>query len=224
MQAEYTVSPEEGQTRSDAPELVGRIQQALKRDNLEEARQECHSLEQEPGQQAAAEHLFGLIELRAGDYAQALPRFEAALALQEDRPDMWANYGSAQVMLGGAEKAISSLQRAIELDPEYEDALLNLGALYLRTERVTEALDTLDQAVQIRPSARGFSLLAQGLYKQGNTDNAATCALAAYNLGPEDGETRAELMRMLGLVGHSREARLLAEGMVKQENNFSSEP
>ena len=123
----------------------------------------------------------------------------------------------------GNEKAISSLQRAVDLDPEYEDALLNLGALYLRTERMNEALDTLDRAVQIRPSARGFSLLAQGLYKQGNTENAATCALAAYNLGPEDGETRAELMRMLGLTGHSREARVLAEGMVKQENNFSSD-
>ena len=212
MQAENEARPGEAQASSSAQELVGRIQQALKADEMEAARRECDLLAQEPGQQAEAEHLLGLVELGVGRYGEALPRLEAALSLQGDRPDMWANHGAALAMLGEAEKAVTSLQRAVELDPEYEDALLNLGDLLLRTGQREESLRILHRAVQIRPSARSFALLSQCVHQQGDAESAETVALAGYNLGPEDQDTRQELIRMLVLLGRHGEASLLAEG------------
>mgnify|MGYP000473995450 CR=1 FL=1 len=202
-----TGAAEEGQG------MIWRIQQALREGLLEEARASCEELRQQEGREGEAEHLLGLVELRAGNYEQALARTRAAMELEAERADVWANHGAAQAMAGRKEEAMGSLRRAVELDPEYEEALLNLGALLLDAGWIQEALTPLDQAIRIRPSARGFTLMASGLYASGNGESAATCAEAAYNLAPEDGETCADLIRMLSLVGHAEQAQALGERM-----------
>ena len=84
--------------------------------------------------------------------ADAIPHFEAALAMKRDSAQAHFNYGSALAAAGRLEAAVAQYQRALTLRPDYAIAHNNLGTALLQLGRSQPALASFREAARIDPS------------------------------------------------------------------------
>jgi tetratricopeptide (TPR) repeat protein len=92
----------------------------------------------------------GLLELRAGSAAIAIPSFEQALANGGESATVLNTLGAACVEAGDHARAIEFFRRAIELDPQFGDAYSNLGYLLFRErEAYAEGGALIEQAMTL---------------------------------------------------------------------------
>ncbi len=82
---------------------------------------------------------------------EAIPHFEAALALKRESAPAHFNYGTALAAAGRFEEAVVQYQRALALRPEYAVAHNNLGTALLRLGRSQAALASFREAARVDP-------------------------------------------------------------------------
>ena len=107
---------------------------------------------EEESRVAAPPHI-NLIALyaRAGESAKAKQHFEAATALNANRPDAWYDYG---VLLFGQRDypaAEQAFRRALSINPQYAEAHNNLGAIYEQQGKLDDAAKEFRDAIAERP-------------------------------------------------------------------------
>ena len=108
-----------------------------------------------------------LVASREGDFAAALPLWDAVIERAPQDAAAWSNRGNVRLALGDAEAAIADQTRAMELDPENPDPHLNRGT-------AEEALQRWDAAeadyrwILERDAEASRPLDASALYNLGN--------------------------------------------------------
>lgn len=240
-------------------EVVRRYREILARDPLSERGLEGLIAESGPGggvpalvdayaAQAAADSeepaphvVLARLRLHQGQYAEALPALDRAIALGFDAGGVYRLRGEAHGHLGQREAAAADYEEALARarhEQERIDVLRSLGDLQLALGQVDEALASYARIAELAPRDRYVRQeLAQILYEAGLRDEALTryrevvelagsntrdratalreVAVLEAELGRHD-DALATWRRILGLVGDehwlTREAR---EGMVR---------
>jgi len=108
-----------------------------------------------------------LVASREGDFAAALPLWDAVIERAPQDAAAWSNRGNVRLALGDAEAAIADQSRAMQLDPDNPDPHLNRGT-------AEEALQRWDAAeadyrwILERDAEAGRPADASALYNLGN--------------------------------------------------------
>jgi len=101
----------------------------------------------------------GYLAFRAGDYQQAIERFQDAAHLAVGTPldaaDYWFNAGTARERLKQWDEARHAYEECLALNPQHYGGHFNLGTLYLGA--LTEAPGALDKATAHLTKARDQS-------------------------------------------------------------------
>ncbi len=108
------------------------------------------TLARNPGAWMAWNNL-GVLRRDAGDRAEAIADFEAALRVEPGGAEIHNNLGVTLADAGRADEARREYGEALRLRPRYAMALNNLAFLLYRTGRLPEALATYDQALRLNP-------------------------------------------------------------------------
>lgn len=115
----------------------------------------------------------GVALSESGKYAEAIPHYYRALALDAYYADPYSNLAVAYSMQDQVDKAIEALRNAIHIFPEYPEAYNNLGTLLLQKGNREEAEEALLAAVKLRPYyGKAYYNLAR-LYEERGNDNKA---------------------------------------------------
>lgn len=85
------------------------------------------------------------------DYAAAEDDYEEAVKVRSDMPELWANLGLMQDLIGRYSDAIGSFHKAALLNPDLYVPNLFLGIDYLHISRAREAIPFLVKAESINP-------------------------------------------------------------------------
>lgn len=108
------------------------------------------------------EHMLKAAEAAAsGDMRAALPHYEAALEIDQSRPEIHTSYALTLMECGDPEAALAAAERAVAVAPEDVHANYALGHVLRLMEKKALALDALTKAVSIDPT---FMI---ALYEQG---------------------------------------------------------
>ena len=101
---------------------------------------------------SGAQYRLGLLEIAAGNHAEAIARFEAALALDADHVLALNNLGVLRLRTGNPAAARDALARAVELAPAHFRAWYNLGLAKLATGDAAGGCAAIRRALEINPS------------------------------------------------------------------------
>ncbi|MFW6162886.1 MAG: tetratricopeptide repeat protein [Planctomycetota bacterium] len=112
-----------------------------------------NGLDQEPpapSDQANARMLYcqGVALEMRGQYDEALPKLQAALALDPEAPGLLFEVGHCHYRLGNHEEAEDLLTRSLQRDPENGQAHETLAFVYNATDRHGKALEALEAAAR----------------------------------------------------------------------------
>ena len=83
-------------------------------------------------------------------YAEAIPYFKKAIAMDSKYPDPCNNLAVAYAAVNKIDEAIEALQQGIDVDPSYPEGYNNLAALYLKRKQYDEAEKALRLALRLR--------------------------------------------------------------------------
>ncbi len=104
----------------------------------------------------------------AGEYRQALARFDEVLRLEPTYVHAWNQKGLCYYFLDDYIRAIENFQKASALHPSYVEPLINIGCVYQRLDLFDEAVQSFDDAEALQPGLyetlnnMAISLLALG--------------------------------------------------------------
>jgi tetratricopeptide (TPR) repeat protein len=116
---------------------------------------------------ANALNLRGAAFGQAGDYDRAIADFNAALGINPDFPQAYANRALIHVRLKQLPQATADYDRAISIDPNYAPAYVGRGNIYKLQKSYPQAIADFTRAIEIEagPIAyfnRGLSHQAMG--------------------------------------------------------------
>ena len=115
----------------------------------------CQKLLAKPAQTGSVQfdalHLLAAAQFRAGRAAEALPNYDAALAIKPQAADVLNNRAVALKALGRFDEAIASYDSALAVRPDFVEAIVNRGNVLVQMKRYEEALTNYDEALTIRP-------------------------------------------------------------------------
>jgi tetratricopeptide (TPR) repeat protein len=115
----------------------------------------------------------------------AIPYYEAALAISPGMSEGHSNLGTLLGERGQMDAALDHLMQAVQLDPKYAEARNNLGNLLSRMGRVPQALHQYGEAIRLDPdSAKIHYNLAMTLSQAGRFDEAVRQFDEALRLRP----------------------------------------
>ena len=162
----------------------------------------------------AANHLFGLTRLQAGDHAAAIRHIALALQAEPSNPQYLANMGVALNSAGRNSEAVEVLQRAATIRPSAE-TYSNLGMANRAMGRFPEAASAYRRAAEIRPTEPAFHFrLASVLRHAGDHFAAETSYRKTIELRPNHAEAYERLAFLLIDQGRTAEAlELLDRGL-----------
>lgn len=138
-----------------------------------------------------------------GDYAVALPQYEALSRLADAAPDKAGNsavyyrYGVALKRAGKTAEAIDAYEKAHKADPKQIATLTELAVLYREEGREPEKVVTLyREALALnKDDVAANRGLTEALFDAGRTDEARQQAQATLTLEPDDAATMFTLAR-----------------------------
>jgi tetratricopeptide (TPR) repeat protein len=146
---------------AQTPEAIQQSQQRFKRGQLLYQRGELEAAAQ-AFQQAQQLHptfdhayYLGVTYLNALQNDQAIPAFEAAIALDPEHESVgWAysHIGKAQLNLKQYDRAIAAYQQATRRLPQTATIAANLGIAYHLNGQYNEAIQAYEQALQLNPA------------------------------------------------------------------------
>jgi tetratricopeptide (TPR) repeat protein len=138
-------------------------------------------------------------------YAEAIPEYEAVLALDRNRVFAFFALGQCKLFTGSIEETIPLIERAIRLsprDPELGVWYQNIGQVHLLQSRTVEAINWLEKARNRWPAQsliRGQLASAYGL--SGETERATAELAEARRLSGDDRFSSLARLRVLGVYG-----------------------
>jgi len=98
-------------------------------------------------------YLLGMVDLSAGNLADAIKALDIALRLEPDNHAAHVRRGRAHLGSGELSAAESDFRRALALEPESAAALGGLGRVAVARERYDEAVKWLEKALAVEPAA-----------------------------------------------------------------------
>jgi adenylate cyclase len=138
-------------------------------------------------------------------YAEAIPEYEAALALDRNRAFAYTALGQCKLFTGSLEEAIPLTERAIRLSPREGQIGVwygQIGLVHLLQSRTDEAVTWLERARNHAPAHSAFrSHLAAAYALNGETEHAAVELVEARRLSPDDRFSSIARLRALGVHG-----------------------
>jgi tetratricopeptide (TPR) repeat protein len=154
-----------------------------------------------------ARNNLGNVLAAAGQPAQAVAEFEAALRLRPEYPEAESNLGDQLNQLNRPAEAVPHLLRALKQQPNYAGAHNNLGVAYMALYRPQEGIAEFQEALRLQP---GDSQTEYNLGLALATNGRATEALphfeAAVRLNPANAGAQANLGMALALANRFDEA------------------
>jgi tetratricopeptide (TPR) repeat protein len=90
-------------------------------------------------------------EAQAGHAAEAVARYEKALAADDSNVDVYARLGGALVQAGNVERAVKIFRRYVEIAPRDCHAHSGLGLAYLRQGLADQAVKSYEEAIALCP-------------------------------------------------------------------------
>jgi tetratricopeptide (TPR) repeat protein len=125
---------------------------------------------EDPGRREAW-NVLGFLHAERGEFSQAVPAFEKALALRPDDAALCFNAAFALQKAGQHQAAMPLLQQAIRLDPKLDRAWYGLGLSFAHVGRYEEAIIQFREAARLQPfnPYAGYQLAA-ALFKLGRRE------------------------------------------------------
>jgi type II protein arginine methyltransferase len=133
------------------PNPIYQAVEHFKAGRLEPAAELCRAILQRVPDDAATNHLLGVIYFRQGRTAAARDLLAFASRSPGATAEMHNNYGAVLNALGDSEGAIVAFKRALALQQGYADAHNNLGVIYRAQGQSGEAIANLRRAVALNP-------------------------------------------------------------------------
>jgi serine/threonine protein kinase/Flp pilus assembly protein TadD len=142
-----------------------------------------------------ANHTLALELAKAGQAAEAVRYFTAALALRPDNPGIYLNRGISLLDAGEVDAAIADYRQCLALAPQYVVAHLCLGSALRARGRLDDAVAELHEALRLNKdfapshSNLGVALMDKGRPEDGLAEHYEAIRLdkdypqAHYNLG-----------------------------------------
>ena len=116
----------------------------------------------------------------------AIPHFEAALALKRNSPQAHFNYGTALAAAGRLQDAVVQYHRALALRPDYAIAHNNLGTALLQLGQSQPALASFREAARVDPElAEAHLNLGLAARARGEFPEAVTRFRRVLELNPD---------------------------------------
>jgi tetratricopeptide (TPR) repeat protein len=115
--------------------------------------------------------VLGFLYAQRGEYSEAVPAFERALALGAGDASLFFNAGFAAQRAGNHPRALELMQSAIALDAKLDRAWYGLGLSLAHLGRYEEAVPKFRAAVRLQPfnPYAGYHLAAS-LHRLGRRD------------------------------------------------------
>ncbi len=132
-----------------------------------------------------------------GRYTDALPSFDAALAMDPEHLTAQLNRGVALTALGRLDEAVAQLSSAVRLSPDNADAHYNLALAYFKQDALDPAIKECIEALRLRPSYLEAAYCLGLCYeKQQRFNEAADIFTKILQVNPDHSGARKELARM----------------------------
>ena len=134
----------------------------------------------------------------AGRFDEAMRCYQLALLTDEERADLWFNYGSLQRRIGQVLDAIESFEFALRLDPAMYTARCSLALARADTGHPLEALKQLETVTRQRPNyLPAWHHMVQLMWAIGNHEEAARLAREGLEHAPGDADLQMLLERIM---------------------------
>lgn len=105
----------------------------------------------------------GVILFNSGNFAGAIAKYKAAIAVYPFDHEYFNNLGLAYKKNGELNPAEEALRHAIELNGSSWDSWSNLGSVLKRLGKTDEALTAYQKALALNPPAKSRTLLNQNV-------------------------------------------------------------
>jgi Flp pilus assembly protein TadD len=161
----------------------------------------------------------GLELYNQGQYEQALEIFNAAAALDEKQPTLWANVGNAYSKLNQHEQAIVAYDKAILLAPEDPTLYQNMGGIYGAMGNTAKAQELYEKAVGLsaygdpKDAAVNYYNMGVTFINSGQTAEAVEALTKALQADPDHAEAHYQLG--ISLLGNND-----MEGCMEHLNSY----
>jgi tetratricopeptide (TPR) repeat protein len=139
----------------------------------------------------------GVTLFDAGQYAEALAEFDAALTVDPKQPGILARAGDCYLRLNRNEEALDAYDKAIELDPGDASLFAQKGVVLGRLGKAAESQEMFQKSAELDPRGAGqnFYNLGVTFYNSGEMDKAAE----AFKQSVTSDTNFAESYYMLGI-------------------------
>ncbi len=143
----------------------------------------------------------------AGQFPQALQRYEAAIALAPQLARAHLNRGNVLLASGDTDAAVNAFETALKHDPDYAAAHFNLGNVYVRAGQADAAMAAYGRAIALKPDFVDAHIALGGAL---DDDRQYAAAIAHYRLAlaiqPEYAEVHNNLGKSLRELGQFEDA------------------
>ena len=158
-------------------------------------------------QNADALHLLGVLEIQRGNYADAIPLIQQAIAQNNSAWSYHSNLAYALQEANRLDEAIASYQQAVMLAPFSASLYSNLATAYEQQGNYEEAELHYLKALEIDPGyAEAHYNLGNLRRKQERYDDAIRCYEQAVRCRPDYSEAHANLANLLQDQGQTEES------------------
>ncbi|MGN6582194.1 MAG: tetratricopeptide repeat protein [Rhizobiaceae bacterium] len=158
-------------------------------------------------QDAIASHTLALLLLQAERAREAIPWFEAALALKPANAAAMTGLSMALHTAGDLQRAALSYEKALALDPGDAATWYHQGAVRAELGEYADALASLDKAIALkRDYGAAFARRAGVLDALGNMPEAIEAAVRCCRLSPDEASSWALLGDLFQKDGHFEQA------------------
>lgn len=146
-------------------------------------------------------YLLGIARERAGDFANSVRAYEAALKLLPDHVEVANDLGRLAYRMGMKEQAEKLFRHYVAHAPERAEGINNLASAVRDLGRPDEAIELLRSALTVQPEASMlWNTLGTILIERGELDTAGIFFNEAVRLAPKFGKARYNLGQVkLGL-------------------------
>lgn len=152
-------------------------------------------------------YLLAIARERAGDFANSVRAYEAALHFLPDHAEVANDLGRLAFRMGMHEQAEKLFRRFMEHAPERPDGVNNLVTAIREQGRTDEAIEILKEAIQAYPeSPMLWNTLGSIMIDLADYENAFTFFGEAIRLDPKFGKARYNLSQVKHAVGDTEGA------------------
>jgi len=159
-----------------------------------------------------AQHLAGLVAIKAGRHEDGISRLQRAVAINSKDAAAQRNLALAMTQAGRLQEALQSLDGALALDPQSASTILQRAEVLLRLEHLDEAIVALRRAIELQPdNVTTNQILARTLLNMGRLEEALSTYEKILELQPDQSDNYGNTAAVLCQLRRYAEALPLVE-------------